>query len=119
MASKKIGLQQNNPPIFKLGFKIVPRKEFLITDNVKLECTTDSHNKYYHMTIQHQGNSPLTNYTLLVEYGRIGNSPGTKKHGTQYLAGARKLLQTKLRSQLKKGYVIVTEKTIGGKKIKL
>lgn len=93
---------------FTLGFKIVKRDNAIVSGKpIKLQHTTDGHNKYYTMTILDVGNSNLTNFTVKCEYGKIGNSPSAKKHGFQTREQAVSFVQTKLKQQIKKGYVII------------
>lgn len=93
---------------FTLGFKIVKRDTFNHVANkpIKLQHTTDGHYKYYVMTILSVGNSSLTNFTVKCEYGKIGNAASVKKHGFQTEEQAVNFVRTKLKQQLKKGYVI-------------
>lgn len=95
------------PKPFKLGFKVVKRENIIYgRKKVKMKHTTDGHNKFYHMQIINVGNSTLTNFTVLIGFGKIGNIPNHKKHGFQEIVQAEKFVKAKVKSQLKKGYYI-------------
>lgn len=113
MASKKTGLppkQDAAPEPFSFGIKI--KKKEGITSNaneVRLQHTTEGHNKFYHMFI---GENPVSTklsdaWTISIIFGKIGQIGNTKTIHFPFESAAQEFLRKKLKSQLKKGYYVI------------
>ena len=86
---------------------------------IVLECTTDNHYKYYHLSRNKKSNF------YLAQWGRIGNNPQSKEYGVPsdewtkdyehdvnniYVGRA---MYDKMLEKLKKGYVLKTYQLFG------
>jgi len=68
----------------------------------RLECTTNSHNKFYEIKVTKEGHS----YFLQKRYGRIGTLGRTSVEVSDYLTAYNRA-QSILKEKKKKGYIKV------------
>jgi predicted DNA-binding WGR domain protein len=110
MVSRQTGqkLTPEEPFSFGLKIKIAGSKKKTDRNKVRLEHTTDGHNKFYeieYLGIHDAIRSPInTNYKIKITYGKIHTQGSVSQHGFNNEEAARHFMEKKIQEKLKKGY---------------
>jgi predicted DNA-binding WGR domain protein len=115
MRMKKI--KESQTPVvapFKLGFKVVKRENVIISeDEVYMTCINvqEKHNKFYKLKV-HPHTGIVNRWVVNHVYGAIGSARPTgnsdKVFNNEF--EARDYFRKKVKTQLKKGYIISFKK---------